>query len=164
MRSEKFLKKEFFSVLFLLFTFFLCFPTSQPYRDRFYIENHTIFDIEVEYSFSNILIPINSNGLVTGFHLNLGEQQILLGTGHFYHNEDHQTLRNNGFAVFNSYAYSNKKYYKMGWFARFLLISGALTVKDEEGNILMTLDTITPEDFEVTEEYGITTATLVIRD
>ncbi len=52
----------------------------------------------------------------------------------------------------------------MGWFARFLLISGELIVKDEDGNILMTLDTITPEDFEVTEEAGITTATLVIRD
>ena len=45
---------------------------------------------------------------------------------------------------------------------------GSTTVKvafiDEDGNILMTLDTITPEDFEVTEEAGITTATLVIRD
>ena len=66
--------------------------------------------------------------------------------------------------MFNSYAFDYTKFYKMWWFARFLLISGELEIKDEDGNILMTLDTITPEDFEVTEEAGITTATLVIRD
>lgn len=52
----------------------------------------------------------------------------------------------------------------MGWFDRFLLITGELIIKDENGNVLLDLNSLTPEDFEVTEENGITTATLVIKD
>ena len=156
--------KKHFLILLMSYLCIFCYPRTQRYRDNFYIENYSHLNIEVKYSFSKVLFPIEDNGLVTGFYLDLGEKKIALGTGHFYHHEGTRTLEKNGFAVFNSYAFDYSKYYKMGWFARFLLISGELIVKDENGNILINLDTITPEDFEVTEESGITTATLVIRD
>jgi hypothetical protein len=37
-------------------------------------------------------------------------------------------------------------------------------IKDENGNVLLDLNSLTPEDFEVIEKNGITTATLVIKD
>jgi len=160
MRSKKFMMRKTIVALCLLIISWFCFATTQPYGDCFCIENHLNYSISVQYRESKILVPNPY-----GFSLDIGEgYKINLKRSWFYDEGGQDLIKSNDFSLFNQYSYSNKKYYRMGWFARFLLISGELTVKDEDGNILMTLDTITPEDFEVTEVAGITTATLVIRD
>ena len=73
-------------------------------------------------------------------------------------------LEDGSSVLISNYTYDYWKLNKMGWFAQFMLITGKFVVKDEIGNVILNLDTITPEDFEVTEENGIITATLVIRD
>ena len=52
---------------------------------------------------------------------------------------------------FTFFSYENNKFFKMGWFDRFLLITGELIIKDENGNVLLDLNSLTPEDFEVTD-------------
>ena len=160
MRSEKFMMRKTIIALCLLIISWFCFATTQPYKDIFLIQNNTDHVIDIKYNQSEILVRVQY-----GFHLDIGEgYKINVGLSSFYDAGGYGVLQNGAKARFSLYTYSNKKFYKMGWFARFLLISGELIVKDEDGNILMTLDTITPEDFEVTEEAGITTATLIIRD
>ena len=154
------MKKIIVVLCLLIICCSLCFATTQPYKDFFYIMNQNNRDIYIQYRESKILVPDPY-----GFSLDIGEGfKINLSISSFYDDGGYGILQKEEKALFNFFIHSNKKFYKMGWFARFLLISGELIVKDEEGNILMTLDTITPEDFEVTEEAGITTATLVIRD
>ena len=154
------MKKTIVALCLLIICCSLCFATTQPYKDFFYIMNQNNRDIYIQYRESKILVPDPY-----GYSLDIGEGYIInVGFSTFYDAGGHGVLQNGAKARFSLYTYSNKKFYKMGWFARFLLISGELIVKDEDGNILMTLDTITPRDFEVTEEAGITTATLVIRD
>jgi hypothetical protein len=158
--KERFMRKVVASTIFLLFSGYICFASTQPYKDFFYIVNQSSYDVYIQYRESKILTPNPY-----GFSLDIGEgYKINVGLSSFYDAGGYGVLHNGAKARFSLYTHSNKKFYKMGWFARFLLISGELIVKDENGNILMTLDTITPEDFEVTEEAGITTATLVIRD
>ena len=146
--------------IFLLFSCCICFAMTQPYYDDFKIENRSSITINIKYRESKILTPDPY-----GFSLEFGEgYKINIRPSILYDNGGYGVVEKGKFVWFYYYAYSNTKYYKMGWFARFLLISGELIVEDEDGNILMTLDTITPKDFEVTEEAGITTATLVIRN
>jgi len=160
MRSEKFMMKKTIVALCFLISNWFCLATTQPYKDFFYIMNQNDKDIYVQYRESKILVPDPY-----GFSLDIGEGfRINLSISSFYDDGGYGCLQKEEKALFNFYTHSNKKYYRMGWFARFLLISGELEIKDEDGNILMTLDTITPEDFEVTEEAGITIATLVIRE
>ena len=157
--------KKTIVTLCLLIISFSCFAWSQPYEDEFYIENCSKRTIQVQYKESKLLVPAYAGDVQYGFDLDIGEKRTInVHPGFFYYDDGHETLTEGDSEIFAYYSYSNKKFYKMGWFARFLLISGELIVKDEDGNILMTLDTTTPEDFEVTEESGITTATLVIRD
>lgn len=154
------MRKVVASTIFLLLSCCICFATTQPYKDFFYIVNQSSYDVYIQYRESKILTPDPY-----GFSLDIGEgYKINVGLSSFYDAGGYEILTSGDSELFAYYTHSNKKFYKMGWFARFLLISGELEIKDEDGNILMTLDTITPEDFEVTEEAGITTATLVIRD
>ena len=157
--------KKIIVVLCLLIICWFCFAWSQPHAAEFYIENCSKRTIQVQYKESKLLVPAYAGDVQYGFDLDIGEKRTInVHPGFFYYDDGHETLTEGDSEIFAYYSYSNKKFYKMGWFARFLLISGELEIKDEEGNVLMTLDTITPEDFEVTVEAGITTATLVIRD
>jgi len=159
------MRKVVASTIFLLFSCYICFATTQPYEDEFYIENYTQNNIQVKYKESKILVPSYVGNVQYGFDLDIGEKHTInVHPGFFYYDGGYEILTSGDSELFAYYTHSNKKFYKMGWFARFLLISGELIVEDEDGNILMTLDTITPEDFEVTEVAGITTATLIIRD
>ncbi len=163
--KERFMRKVVASTIFLLFSGYICFATTQPYYDEFHIKNLSNHNIYVQYKESRILTPIYVGNVMYSFELDIGEGRMInINQEIFYDNGGYVIICNDSNLCFTFYSYSNTKYYKMGWFARFLLISGELEIKDEDGNILMTLDTITPEDFEVTEEAGITTATLVIRD
>ena len=163
MYGKKFISK--IVILILLLFSYSCFATTQPYKDKFYIKNFSKKTIQVKYKESKILVPSYAGIEQYGFDLDIGEKRTInVQPGFFYYDGGYEILTEGDSEIFAFYTHSNKKYYKMGWFARFLLISGELIVKDEDGNILMTLDTITPEDFEVTEEAGITTATLIIRD
>ena len=152
------MKKNISLIVYILIQTSL-FSFSQKYYDEFNFRNDSYVPITIEYNLSKI-VKINE----LGFEIDLGEFTIYssrIGWIPYLGIEKIEPGENSDFTFFS---YGHNKFYKMGWFARFLLITGKLVVKDDEGKVLLNLDTITPEDFEVTEENGITTATLVIRD
>ena len=152
------MKKLFF--LFLISCLFSSlFSFTQRYRDYFGLLNFTDDSYKVSYFFSPILKEYE-NLNAYGKKLILGERYIRIGPGH-YSDEFSTYIINKGIS-FSSYAYDYTRYYKMGWFARFLLITEELTIKDQDGNILLTLEILTPEDFEVKEDYGDVDANLIL--
>ena len=150
------MKKIFF--LFLISCLFSSlFSFTQRFHDTIKLTNTTNEFLDITYRGSTILTDSSSFSK----KLDLGERSIRIRGGTFYGNtiENIVTYKT---VHFLSYAYDYTRYYKMGWFARFLLITEELSIKDEDGNILLTLETLTPDDFEVTEEYGDVEANLIV--
>ena len=133
---------------------------NQQFGTVFNMKNESNKTINIEYSLSSMLTENVENQT---YILDLGTNQISINSG-LLQEEQSLILEDGSSVLISNYTYDYWKLNKMGWFAQFMLITGKFVVKDEIGNVILNLDTITPEDFEVTEENGITTATLVIRD
>lgn len=149
--------KKFFCFFLITCIFSSLFSFTQRYDDTIEVTNNLDTLLDVTYQGSIILDAYNSYSKI----LDLGERTIWIRGGSFYNNNINKKIISKK-AFFVSYPYDYTRYYKMGWFCRFLLITEELIIEDEDGNIILTLETLTPEDFEVTESYGIVKADLII--
>ena len=149
--------KKIFCFFLISCIFSSLFSFTQRYDDTIEVTNNLDTLLDVTYQGSIILDAYNSYSKI----LDLGERTIWIRGGSFYNNNINKKIISKK-AFFVSYPYDYTRYYKMGWFGRFLLITEELIIEDEDGNIILTLETLTPEDFEVTESYGIVEADLII--
>jgi hypothetical protein len=146
------------ALILLLFFNIRLFASGLPYRDCLYIINRTdnAIIITVEPS-ANIGIALgvyeylmydneNIGPIVTAFNGKRSRIKIEAG----------KTM-----SCYNFGSMSNK-FHALSVYEKFKIIIGELTITDEKGNVLLTLETIKPDDFEIEIDYGYTIAHLVI--
>ena len=118
------MKKNIMFIIYISFYLSL-FSFTQRFHDTIKLTNTTNEFLDITYRGSTILTDSSSFSK----KLDLGERSIRIRGGTFYGN----TIKNivtDKTVHFLSYAYDYTRYYKMGWFARFLLITEELTIKD----------------------------------
>jgi hypothetical protein len=62
-----------------------------------------------------------------------------------------------------AFAYSTGKLHEISIYDKFKMIVGEFSIVDENGEILLTHETVKPENFKIKVEYGTTRAYLIIQ-
>jgi hypothetical protein len=136
------------------------FASGLPYRDCLYIINHT------DKAMIITLGPSANIGIVLGVYEYLTYDNENIGpiVTAFNGKTSKIKLEKDKAILCYNFGSMAKSFHALNVYEKFKIIIGELTITDEDGNVLLTLDAITPDDFEIEIDYGYTKAYLVIKN